>query len=73
MERSYYWNIYQEYHPKNCLLKYLKPAKISQIKLQKLIQLQKLYHKLPPIIYTYQDNIEENQGIKFQGKKKISL
>ncbi len=64
MEPSSYWNINQEYHPKNRLLKYSKSSKISRETLQILLQIRKTYHKLPPIIYSLQDK-EENLGINF--------
>ena len=72
MEQSYYWNIHQEYHPKNRLLKYSKSSKISEETLQILSQLRKTYSKLPPIIYSLQDK-EENKGIDFQNKKSIFI
>jgi len=68
MEQSSYWNIHPEYHPKNRLLKYSKSSKISRDTLQTLLQLRKTYHKLPPIIYSLQDQ-EENEGINFQKYK----
>jgi hypothetical protein len=64
MAQSYYWNIYQEYHPKNRLLKYSKSSKLSKETLQTLLQIRKTYRKLPPIIYSL-ENQEENQGINF--------
>jgi hypothetical protein len=69
MEQSYYWNIHQEYHPKNRLLKYSKSSKISKETLQILSRIRKIYHKLPPIIYSVQDQ-QENEGINFQKYKK---
>lgn len=69
MEQSYYWNIYPENHPKNRLLKYSKSSKISRDTLQKLLHIRKIYHKVPPIIYSLQDDHEENEGINFQNKK----
>ncbi len=65
MERSYYWNIHEEYHPKNRLLRYSKSSKISKEILQILSQIRKTYHKLPPIIYSLQDQ-QENESINFQ-------
>ena len=64
MEQSYYWNAYEEYHPRNRLLKYLKPSKICEANLQILLQLRKMYRKLPPIVYNLQEKAE-NEGIDF--------
>jgi len=71
MEQSYYWNIHEEYHPKNRLLRYSKSSKISKETLQILSQIRKTYHKLPPIIYSLQDQ-QDNESINFQ-KYKIDL
>ncbi|CAF1137439.1 unnamed protein product [Adineta steineri] len=62
MEQSYYWNIHPENHPKNRLLKYSKSSKISKQTLATLLHLRNIYHKLPPIIYSLQNN-EENEDI----------
>ncbi|UJR26152.1 hypothetical protein I4U23_007496 [Adineta vaga] len=62
MAQSYYWNIQQENHPKNRLLKYTKGSKISRPTLQTLLRIRKRYHRLPPIIYSVQDR-EENEDI----------
>ena len=64
MEQSSYWNIHQEYHPKNRLLRYSKSSKLSRETLQFLLQIRKLYQQVPPIIYSLQ-NSEINQGIDF--------
>ncbi|CAF2043062.1 unnamed protein product [Rotaria magnacalcarata] len=59
MEKPYFWNIHQEYHPKNRLLKYSKSSKISLETLHMLSHIRKMYRKMPPIIYSLLD-IEEN-------------
>ncbi len=66
-QSSSYWNIYPEYHPKHRLLKYSKCSKIPRDTLRKLSQLRKIYHKLPPIIYSLQDQ-NDNESINFQKK-----
>ncbi|CAF0722224.1 unnamed protein product [Rotaria sp. Silwood1] len=63
MEHAYYLNIHEEYHPKNRLLKYSKSSKISQETLQMLSHIRKMYHKLPPIIYSLQDRKENEDFI----------
>ncbi|CAF2308800.1 unnamed protein product [Rotaria sp. Silwood2] len=63
MEHAYYWNIHEEYHPKNRLLKYSKSSQISRETLQMLSQIRKMYHKLPPIIYFLQDRQENEDFI----------
>lgn len=70
MEKTYYWNVFQECHPRNLLLRYSKSSKISREILQRLSQLRKIYAKLPPIVYSLQD-AEENDGIDFQKIKKL--
>jgi dynein light intermediate chain len=67
MEQSYYWNIHQEYHPKNRLLKYSTSSKVSNETLRILLQIRKTYHKLPPIIYSLQDK-EANEGRNLKKK-----
>ncbi|CAF0813462.1 unnamed protein product [Adineta ricciae] len=63
MEQSYYWNVQQENHPKNRLLKYAKGSKISRQTLQTLLRIRKRYHRLPPIIYSLQDREENDEDI----------
>ncbi|CAF0753725.1 unnamed protein product [Rotaria sordida] len=63
MEHAYYWNIHEEYHPKNRLLKYSKSSKISNETVQILSQIRKIYNKLPPIIYSLQDRQENEDFI----------
>ena len=70
MEQSYYWNVQQENHPKNRLLKYAKGSKISRQTLQTLLRIRKRYRRLPPIIYSLQDREENDEGIDFQNRRK---
>lgn len=66
MAQSSYWNIHEEHHPKNRLLKYSKSSKLSRDTLAKLQQLRKIYQKLPAIVYSYQDPLAEGQGKRKQ-------